>query len=791
MHGLHETWILGPSTRPKTAREALGGSMRRLLAAVLALLVAAPVGSVLGAGTALAAATGPALVPAALDGSAAVRAGSLDASDRWIVVLRHGSGLEAAAARANGLGVRQDRVLNGAVRGYAARLTTAQLSLLRADPHVEEVVPDDIVSMTGQTTPTGVSRVFGAFNPITHLDGTDHRVDADVAIVDTGIDPHHQDLNVAGGINCSTSDPAAWYDSNGHGTHVAGTVGALDNGIGVVGVAPGVRLWAVRILDPLGNGLLSWYVCGLNWIAAQHDPVDPTRPLFEAVNMSVQKPGHDDGDCGNANGDVMHRAVCGVVAAGVTVVAAAGNNRASASNWIPAAYREVITVSALADTDGLPGGRGGHACYSWNSYDQDDTFADFSNYGPAIDLIAPGKCILSTLPGNRYGTMSGTSMAAPLVTGAVALYKSSRPLATPEQVKAALVAMGNLDWKTSTDPDPVHEPLLDVSRIVDLGDFAVRSLTTQVWASAAGTSIDVPMELLRAEDVTFPVDLALDATAPVAGTLSTAHFEAADPGAFTVAITVPPGLASGAYPVTVTASDGARQRTATVRVLVDADPPVVSPAVIGAIGGRAIGTASLAVAASWPAAADPSGVVAGYEARWSVDRGPWGSPTALGAGSRSLSRTAAFGHTYALEVRARDAAGNWSAWAASRVVKPFVVQDWNRAISKSGPWYRAWSRSASGGSVSYSRRAGAAYAMTFWGQGIAVVAPRGVGRGRFAVYLDGRRVAIVDQRASSYLARQVLYARAGLASGTHRLRVVALWTLGRQRIDLDALIVLR
>ena len=88
----------------------------------------------------------------------------------------------------------------------------------------------------------------------------------------------------------------------------------------------------------------------------------------------------------------------------MTVVAAAGNNSFSASRLIPASYNEVITVSALADTDGMPGGLGGNACYSWGSYDSDDTFANFSNYGGDVDLIAPGKCILSTLPGNRYGT---------------------------------------------------------------------------------------------------------------------------------------------------------------------------------------------------------------------------------------------------------------------------------------------------------------------------------------------------------------------------------------------------
>ncbi len=133
--------------------------------------------------------------------------------------------------------------------------------------------------------------------------------------------------------------------------------------------------------------------------------------------MSVARSGGDDGNCGYTTKDLMHQAICRLVDSGVTVVAAAGNNSFNASKLKPASYNEVITVSALADTDGKPGGLGGPLCYSWASYDVDDTFADFSNYGHDVDLIAPGKCIFSTLPGNRYGYISGTSMAAPHVTG--------------------------------------------------------------------------------------------------------------------------------------------------------------------------------------------------------------------------------------------------------------------------------------------------------------------------------------------------------------------------------------
>ena len=233
---------------------------------------------------------------------------------------------------------------------------------------------------------------------------------------------------------------------------MAGTVAALDNSFGVVGVAPGARVWGVKILNDDGYGLISWYVCGLDWILAQRDPNDSSRPLFEAVNMSVTKAGSDDHNCGLTNHDPLHQAICRVIAGGITVVAAAANDSHNASRNIPASYDEVITVSALADTDGKSGGLGGNRCFSWGGYDKDDTFADFSNYGADVDIMAPGKCILSTVPGPGYAYMSGTSMAAPTVTGAVALYKSSRPNATPAEVREALRYLGNLELEDLDRP---------------------------------------------------------------------------------------------------------------------------------------------------------------------------------------------------------------------------------------------------------------------------------------------------------------------------------------------------
>ena len=495
------------------------------------------------------------------------------AAGRYIVLLDAPADTAGAIARhGKREGIKADRKFER-VGAFAAKLDAGQRRALLADPNVVAVVPDEVIEVTAQTNPTGVSRVGARLSSTADIDTLDdQRVDADVAIVDTGV-IMHPDLNVVGGVNCSTSDRSAWLDENGHGTHVAGTVAAIDNTIGVVGVAPGARVWAVRILNADGYGLLSWYVCGLDWILAQRDPIDPSRPLIEAVNMSVAKTGADDGNCGITNKDVLHQAICRLYKGGITVVAAAANDHTSAAKYVPAAYNQVITVSALADTDGKAGGLGGNRCFSWGTYDVDDTFADFSNYGGDVDIIAPGKCIWSTIRGPSYGYSSGTSMAAPAVTGAVALYKATRPLATPAQVRESLRYLGNFGWKTSTDPDSVHEPLLDVSRVGELGSFSLGSAVTSPSVPLAGGVVSVPVTVNRSP--TFFERVGLSFQGLPSGW--TASFAA--PSLFgwtanttTATITVPRTAVPATYQLTVVGSNWGRTATSTITVPVEGMP---------------------------------------------------------------------------------------------------------------------------------------------------------------------------------------------------------------------------
>ena len=398
-----------------------------------------------------------ALAAASLAAPAAAGASSADPDlvpGRYIVVLESGAQAGAIADAHEALyGVDVSHVYRHALQGYSAAMSAATADTIAALPGVDWVEQDRIVRAAAQTLPTGINRVDADLSPTAGINGVDTRVAADVAVLDTGVSLNHPDLNVnvAGGRNCIISLLNA-NDDHGHGSHVAGTIGALDNSAGVVGVAPGARIWPVKVLTAAGSGLVSQIVCGIDYVTANAGQID-------VANMSLSGGGSDDNNCGNTNNDSEHRAICSAVAAGVTFVVAAGNNSANAANSVPAAYNEVITVSSLADFNGQPGGGAAATCTS----DQDDTFSSFSNFGADVDIIAPGSCIYSTTSGSSYTTMSGTSMASPHVAGAAALYRAVNPTASPAQVKAALLGSGSTNWTNSDDPDGIKEPLLNVA----------------------------------------------------------------------------------------------------------------------------------------------------------------------------------------------------------------------------------------------------------------------------------------------------------------------------------------
>jgi subtilisin len=717
-----------------------------------------------------------------------VDGGKADPAGRYIVVLKKSATVKGVRDRhAKREGLRADRSFSKVFRGFAGKMSAEQVQALRSDPDVAAVVPDELVEAAGQLTPTGVLRIGGRASSAARIDGVDARVDADVAVVDTGIDGNHPDLNVAGGYNCTSADRTAWRDDNHHGTHVAGTIGALDNGYGVVGVAPGVRLWAVRILDATGYGLLSWYVCGLDWIATQRDPNDPSRPLIEAVNMSVTKWGSDDNNCGFTNNDILHQAICRVVAAGIPVIAAAANDHANAASRVPASYNEVITVSALADTDGKAGGLGGNRCYSWGGYDVDDTFADFSNYGADVDIMAPGKCIWSTLPGNSFGYSSGTSMAAPAVTGAVALYRATRPWTKPADAKAALQYLGNLNWATSTDPDTLHEKLLDVSRLGPAGDYNVSVGSGNPFGEIGGT-VTLPVTLARTATHFERVSLSATAEGPLTATLSLNSLMGFTANSTSVKVVVPPSTPAGHYNVTITGTEGPHVHSATTTIVVENDPPSMPAPSLNVNAARA---ATLPTQASlvltWPAATDASSRIAAYQYETSIDGSAWGNTRTFSAIARTYRPWAVLGHRYQFRLRAMDAAGNWSDWQPTPTINVARIEDAARGIRYSSGWSTFPSSSASGGRYHWTDRAGATLTFSSTGRYLALVGRLSKSGGDAAVYVNG----VYQGRFSAYGAstyQKVVWGKDFGSSGVRTVTVRALGTRGHPRVYLDAVL---
>ena len=246
-----------------------------------------------------------------------------------------------------------------------------------------------------------------------------------VGILDTGIDQRHPDLsrNVKGGYSAIPGIESA-SDDNGHGTHVAGTIGALRNGLGVLGVAPKVNIYAVKVLNDKGSGKLSNLIDGIGWCVEKE---------IRVVNMSLSS---------SVENQTFRDMVQNARKAGITMVSAAGN-RGPGSNSVgyPARYVESIAVAAI---------------------DQNDKIADFSSRGREVTLSAPGVDILSTWPGRKYRKSTGTSMAAPHVTGTVALLLEADPGLSPSVIMSILQA--SADWLDGVNLDEQGAGVLNVAQ---------------------------------------------------------------------------------------------------------------------------------------------------------------------------------------------------------------------------------------------------------------------------------------------------------------------------------------
>ena len=292
-----------------------------------------------------------------------------------------------------------------AIEGYAARLPERRLEEVRADSRVDYVEPDQTMRAEAQTLPWGINKI-DADRSATALAGNGSGAVSGVNayVIDSGI-YRHTDLNVVRHVNFVGDGRNT--DCYGHGTHVAGTVGAKDNTSAVVGAAPGAPLTGVKVLGCNGSGSTSGAIKGVDWVTA-----NATKPAIANMSMS--------GGVSQALDDAVRRSAAG----GIFYSLAAGNEGANACNYSPAragagTNNGIMTVAATTSSDRET---------SW------------SNYGSCVDVWAPGASILSTKKGGGTTTMSGTSMAAPHVGGGAALYLSRNTSASPTAVEGALTS---------------------------------------------------------------------------------------------------------------------------------------------------------------------------------------------------------------------------------------------------------------------------------------------------------------------------------------------------------------
>lgn len=396
-----------------------------------------------------------------------------DSPGHIIVFKKHVDVNKEARKLSKSLGIKANKAFKHALKGIYVKKDLSQglLKALAKNPNIAYVEKNGTVKKIAQTTPFGIDRADA--EKVVSIDGVDDAVDIDVAILDTGISSTHPDLRINREMSVAVIDTRSgpprnrgisfssaesdWTDRDGHGTHVSGTVAAIDNAGGVVGVAPGARVSAVKVLNDDGSGSYAQVIAGIDYVTAN-------ASTFSVANMSL----------GGPTSQALNDAVKNAVNAGVVMVVAAGNEAQNASLSSPASEPSAITVSALADSDGKPAGLGQDS-----SFGPDDTLASFSNFGSVVDIAAPGVDIRSTFLNGGYATYSGTSMASPHVAGAVALYiaANGRDLNDDGVVDgqdSALVsdALKNSGWKDgdveyfSGDNDGFSEPLLNVAALL-------------------------------------------------------------------------------------------------------------------------------------------------------------------------------------------------------------------------------------------------------------------------------------------------------------------------------------
>jgi subtilisin family serine protease len=331
----------------------------------------------------------------------------------------------------------------------------------------------------------------------------------DIVIVDTGVSLTHPDLSVYRSLSFVdgnlSSDPDITDDKNGHGSHIAGIINAKDNGFGIVGIIPedNIRIWSMKVCGDDGICSLSDQIKAIEYITNNADIID-------IVNYSIENP----------YSKLLERSISESAKAGITYVAAAGNFGKNATlTTSPASNPDVITVSAIGDSDGKCGGLGPLLD---SGTMMDDTFANFSNFGPSVDVAAPGVDILSTFNGSDYGILTGTSMAVPHVTGFAGYLKTINPNASPHDIREMITKSGSSPSSECQenrgigyfkgDLDEISEPLLVLPKQLIRDDSIVRVDTTNATTQELPTTKTLPTTKNNATTQELPTTKTLPTT---------------------------------------------------------------------------------------------------------------------------------------------------------------------------------------------------------------------------------------------------------------------------------------
>jgi subtilisin len=719
-------------------------------------------------------------------------------------------------------GVKAGFRYGSAFTGFSATMTPQEAAQVAADPQVSAVHLARTFKLAGEQITTDIKRTKAWDSGTTP--GPD--VNAHVAVLDTGIGPAdangtpllaapagaEAELNIRDGVNCfddpltetineAEEYPGRWGDTHGHGTHVAGIIGARDNAVGRIGVAPGAKLWPVRVFQG-ARGSEAAIMCGLAWAIETHTNETPD---IGVINLSIEGPRRDKKeDCdavrADPNSDGIQVLICDATDSGITVVAAAGNDNMNANNSSPGGFDQVISVGALSDFDGVGWGAGGKGNCSGYRSEDDDTYASYSNWGPDVDIVAPGTCIASTYSedpsGDALVTMTGTSMAAPQVTGAVARYLAGHADTTPDRMRRIVRAAGRMDWDAQTDPvwsgaNDTDQPnrVLDVKALSG-GDLVRAWAYHQSFRIGGSAKVRITrVDVQRGGGYAGTVNLAVsDLPGSVgSGSFGDSTLDGLAGLGTKLTFSLKTGGSDGVYDVGIKASGaGVSEHRRPLELTIDRTPPKVihrKPRVRGSRASMSRQGATQTIL-QWQVS-DVLSDVRSAQLQRKTGVGAWRS--AGSGGLTSAKATLKPGQANKFRVKATDSLGNVGtsvAIGARLSVRDSKSPKWQKPAG--GAWKTKKVSKAFGRSILLASGATDSLTTPFYGKAVAVVGSIGRGRGRFRVRVDSGAWSVVNLRSNRSGHRKVVLSRR-LDKGNHTLQIQGL----RGQTALDAILIIR